>query len=95
MGSVNQQGIDENFCYCSMKRSPNHSIKNKNKTGKKNLTKITKGLEINQRQINWEVFILDKLLELQVRITQEIQAAIRNMCKELKAIVLKKIKINI
>lgn len=52
MGSINQQGIDENFCYCSMKRSPNRSIKNKNKTGKKNLTKITKGLEINQRQIN-------------------------------------------
>lgn len=58
----------------------------------KKLAKITRSLEINQKQGNWDTVILEKLLELQVRITQDFKGAILNMFRELEEIAFKKWK---
>lgn len=65
------------------------STKNKNKTWGGGSDKKTEGIEINQRQINWEAFTLEKPLELQVRLAQNFKVAIIYVCKNLEDFTLK------
>lgn len=52
MGTTHQEEIDEDFCYCRIKEISQPSPQRRGiKLGGK-LTKITRVLEINQRQIN-------------------------------------------
>ena len=54
MGTIHQEEIDEDFCYCRIKEISQSSPQRRGIKLGKGLTKITRVLEINQRQINWD-----------------------------------------